>query len=322
MIGCLLISILVAPQAFAVSNGAWAIEPSGPDGEELLDRGFFFYELAPGQSVTDWVSVANASDQPMSFNIYGADAYNLDDGTWALTTYGSPVEDVGAWLAFGESSVTVEPGTELRMQFTITAPDDISPGDYAGGVVTINQEVEGIDSEAGTALGLQRAIGVRTFVRITGPVRPALAVVDVSTGLKNWFSADGGDVTVTYTVKNVGNMRLSPQVVVSADGLLSDEYFRADPVEIPILLPGQEATLSHTWTDLPYLDLVRFDVVANHEKVVAAASTDRILISPVALGVFTAMLLLISLLVVRRRRKRKHDEMAPPPVPEKVGAAA
>ncbi len=289
--------------AFAAANGTWAVEPSGPPDEPLSRRGAFFYELVPGQTLTDWVSVQNLSDSPMSFFIFGADAYNLPDGTWALTEIQDRTEHVGSWIGLGEAiAVTIEPKKEHRIPFTITSPEDAAPGDYAGGIVVLNQEVEGV-LEGETSVGVQRAVGTRMYVRVAGPVRPAMVVTDMSTAVVDRLSFDGGDVATTYTLKNIGNMRLSPTVTVSAESLSGSELYRSEPLQVPVLLPGETATLQHVWNDLPFLDLATVRVVANHEKVVAAASSNVLLASPLVWLAIVAVGLLIGTLVVRRRRR-------------------
>lgn len=308
--------------ASAAGNGAWAVEPSGPPDAPVTSRGAFFYELAPGQTIDDWVSIQNQSDETMSFYLFGADAYNTAEGAWALTERGDPKEFVGTWLDVGDEAITVPPATELRVNFSITIPADASPGDYAGGIVALNQVIEGViegEANAQTTIGLQRAVGTRMFVRVAGPVRPALVVTDMESRAEDRLSRDGGDVVTTYTVKNIGNMRLNPTIVLSADGLLKDSYFVTEPTEIAILLPGESATFEHRWEDLPLVDVATVTVVANHDKVVATASSDVILVAPAVWLSILGLGVLIALIVVRRRRKRTESDM--PPERELVGAA-
>src|SRR5438874_2571695 len=72
-----------ASPAHASNNGQWAVAPTGADG--VTPRDWFEYQLRPGQTLKDQVSISNLTDNPMTFAVYPSDAYNTPlDGAFAL----------------------------------------------------------------------------------------------------------------------------------------------------------------------------------------------------------------------------------------------
>jgi hypothetical protein len=299
--------------AEAAGNGAWAVEPAtDPESGSSVDRQFFFFEAAPGAVIDDWVAVKNISDESLTFDVFGADAFNLEDGSWAMKEFGEEMLDVGAWVWLNEREVIVEPQTEVRIPIRIEVPSDASPGDYAGGIVARNRAIEGLEEGDGIQIGLQRAVGTRVFVRVSGVVRPAMAITSVTLSQPEWWR--GGPVQIEYTLKNVGNMRLAPRVAIGAEGILS-ETVDLDEHEIPVLLPQQSATRSVEMDDVPLLDLLTVNVVAMNDSLVVPGSSAMLAISPwVALAAAGLAALLGGALVWRRRSQRVPEEPSTPPL--------
>ncbi|MFE2307266.1 hypothetical protein [Streptomyces sp. NPDC059411] len=75
---------LLAPAAgtaAAADNGQWSVLPAA---NTLGQRPYFYLSAAPGGTVADTVTIANRTDQPRTFRLYAADAYNTarDGGGW------------------------------------------------------------------------------------------------------------------------------------------------------------------------------------------------------------------------------------------------
>ncbi|GAA3809923.1 WxL protein peptidoglycan domain-containing protein [Cellulomonas soli] len=204
------------------------------------DRTGYTYGVDPGASVDDALVVVNHGDAPLELAVYAADGYTTDSGQFDILTRDQESTAVGAWLQASTDTVTVDPGASVEVPFTVTVPDDATPGDYAGGVVTSL-----VQDDAAEGITVDRRLGIRVDLRVGGEVRPALAVEDVHVTYDGTANPVGtGDATVTYTLHNTGNATVSAQQAVAVTGpagrLRAEAARVADP---PALLPGERWTV-------------------------------------------------------------------------------
>ncbi|WP_203968207.1 DUF916 domain-containing protein [Sediminihabitans luteus] len=219
------------PDATA-THVTWGVRTAS--GDLGADRQNYTHELDPGESVTDAVVVTNHDDTPLDLDLYGADGFTTAAGQ--LDVAGPDVDPVGlaAWFTAATDHVTIEPGESLQVDFALTVPDDAQPGDYAGAVVT------SLGSTDAAGVSVDRRLGVRIHLRVSGALTPALAVEDLAVtydGTVNPFAP--GVATVTYTVRNTGNARLAAGQDVRVGGPWGLASVQAEAADVPELLPGE-----------------------------------------------------------------------------------
>ncbi|RPF40649.1 uncharacterized protein DUF916 [Streptomyces sp. Ag109_G2-6] len=316
--------LLPAVPAAAADNGTWGVFPTPPAGAAMTDRAYFFHQGAAGASVSDSVTLLNSSDKELTFRVFATDAVNTPSGgAFALLPAETRPKDVGTWIALPPETagtVTVPPKGRKDIPFTVKVPQDASPGDHVGGIVALNTAVEGITKEGKVQVGVRRQVGARLYLRVPGPLTPALSVEDVrvrrGAPLLPWTK--DARATITYTLVNRGNVVVEPKVAVSARGLFGRRLLdRAARGPQPALLPGQRITLREPWPDSPQLDRVAVKVTASaaaYPDVRSEAGTDFLAVPWPAAG---ALLLSagtgIALLVLRRRRRTALPGPAPAP---------
>lgn len=208
----------------------FALRPAGSGGREVL-----VYDVRPGEEFTDGVVLANLGTAPTRFRVYATDAFTSRDGAFTLLPGDRRPRALGAWVRMGTAGVTVPPGGRVELPFRIRVPAEATPGDHVGGVVA------SVRADARTATGrllaLDRRIAVRVYLRVRGPVRPALEVSAL-----RWSHHPagvlGGTARVRYRITNVGNVRLGAAVRVQANGLFGAGLARAPQVEHAEILPG------------------------------------------------------------------------------------
>ncbi|MFF2192224.1 WxL protein peptidoglycan domain-containing protein [Streptomyces sp. NPDC058157] len=329
LLGLCALLLLPAVPAAAADNGTWGVFPTPPAGAAMTDRAYFFHQGAAGASIGDSVTILNSSDKELTFRVFATDAVNTPSGgAFALLPAETRPKDVGTWIVLppeAAGTVTVPPKGRKDVPFTVKVPQDASPGDHVGGIVALNTAVEGITKEGKVQVGVRRQVGARLYLRVPGPLTPALSVEDVTVSrgapLLPWTK--DARATVTYTLVNRGNVVVEPKVTVSARGLfgrrLLDRPARAPQ---PALLPGQRIVLTEPWPDSPQLDRVAVKVTASaaaYPDLRSEAGTDFLAVPWPAAGV----LLLTAgagtaLLVLRRRRRAALPE--PEPAPDLAGA--
>ncbi|MFI8965751.1 WxL protein peptidoglycan domain-containing protein [Streptomyces sp. NPDC053493] len=243
-----------APTASAAENGEWAVYPAAAG---LGNRPYFYLSADPGTTVTDRVTVTNKSAAPLTFLLYGADAYNTErDGGFAVRTRQEKQTGAGAWIRPARDRVTVPPRSAVTVPYTLTVPADAEPGDHPGALVALDERVARGTGGA-VALGVQRAVGARVYLRVGGPTVPALSVEDVTLEQHRPLVPGAGtsSAVVSYTLHNRGNVTLSPKVALEARGLFGRTLLSRDLDRLPAeLLPRQKIRLTARWTGSPQFD--------------------------------------------------------------------
>lgn len=217
----------------ASGDGAvsWGVRPAaGADGSA---RANFVYEVEPGDVVDDVLVVTNHGVDPLTLDVYAADAFTTPSGALDLLAPGTPSTGLGAWVRVDRSSVDLAPGAEVEVPFVVEVPADARPGDHAAGVVTSLRT-----SQPGQTVQVDRRMGARVHVRVAGEAVPAVAARDGAvevTGSANPFAPTAA--LVTYTVENTGDTRLAGTAAVTVAGPGGAAAVEVVD-ELPELLPG------------------------------------------------------------------------------------
>ncbi|MFG1885824.1 WxL protein peptidoglycan domain-containing protein [Micromonospora sp. NPDC049102] len=257
------------PAPSAPSAVTWGVSPSsakGPNG-----RPAFTYKLDPGATLTDYVAVTNHSSRPLTLNLYASDAFTTAQGGFDLLAGGQKPTDVGAWVRFTGATVTIPSTSRLDIPFTLTVPNNATPGDHAGGIVA-SLAATAADAQ-GNQVAVDHRVGARIYLRVSGELRPALAVEDLRvrhTGSLNPLA--GGTLTATFTVRNTGNVRLTGQPALAASGPFGLGRRSTDGAALAEILPGGELTTTVRMTGVPPL----FQLTAS-AAVAPAAVGDQVL---------------------------------------------
>ncbi|MFB7213791.1 WxL protein peptidoglycan domain-containing protein [Streptomyces sp. NPDC056255] len=262
------------PAAGAADNGSWSVYPAtGRAGQ----RPYFYLSADPGATLHDEVTVTNKTDRPQSFRLYAADAYNTArDGGFAVRTRDEKQRSIGAWARTGRDRVTVKPHGSVTVPVTIAVPESAEPGDHPGALVALDERIDPADAGA-VAVGIQKAVGARIYLRVNGPTMPALSVDDIRVEHTQPLVPGTGKsrAVISYTLHNRGNVTLSPKVALKAEGLFGRTLLARDLKRIPSeLLPRQEVRLTEQWAGAPQLEWgeIRLTASARETRESATAS--------------------------------------------------
>ncbi|MEU8003868.1 DUF916 domain-containing protein [Catellatospora sp. NPDC049111] len=205
------------------------------------DRSSYSYAVNPGGRADDALVVANRGTTPLNLAVYAADGFTTGTGQLDLLPKDQKSTAVGVWLQTTSPNITVAPGKTVTVPFAVTVPANATPGDYVGGIVTSLTQ-----TDQAQTINVDRRLGIRVKLRISGELKPSLAVEDLHvdyTGSANPLAK--GDATVTYRIHNTGNAVLSARQDVSVTGPFG--WLRADAGDIaapPQLLPGESWTVT------------------------------------------------------------------------------
>jgi hypothetical protein len=290
--------------ALATDNGAWAVTPTPPANPVPAPRLYFFLEAPAGQTVTDSVRIANLTDKAISFQLYGADAYNTErDGGFGLRGPTDKQTGIGQWTSVPVSKLIVEPGTQADIPFTVTVPSNATPGDHVGGIVAREAVASSQTSSDGVTVNVQRAVGARIYLRVAGPTVPNLTVsgVDLTHPTPLLPTTVGGELT--YTVRNGGNVHLAPRLDVSVTGLFGHRIRQTTTAPQTDLLPGAQTRMRAGLDGLWPVDVVTATVTAQADGGVTATGSSRSIVVSWSTLLLLALLIAATVALLRRRQR-------------------
>ncbi|WSQ09103.1 DUF916 domain-containing protein [Streptomyces sp. NBC_01231] len=313
LLGLLLLAMTAGP-AQAADNGSWSVFPAS---SQIAERPYFYLSADPGTSLRDKAVVANKTARPLTFRLYAADAYNTArDGGFAVRTQKEKQRGVGAWAKPDRTRVTVPAHGKVTVPFTLRVPADAEPGDHPGAVVALDERVD--QGDGSLALGVQRAVGARVYLRVGGPVLPAIAVENVRVTHDQPLVPGLGDstATISYTLHNTGNVTLDPKVELRARGLFGRTLLARDLAKIPAeLLPGQRVRLSEPWRGAPQLDWGDVTLTASAQDTRESASASFFALPWLVAALLAVVLPAGAVLLIRARRARALPSVPAPPSP-------
>jgi len=226
----------------AAQQVTWSIQPSSPKKPD--DRASFTYQgFTPGSTHQDFVAVDNFSTTARTFAVYASDAYNTAAGGFDLLPAAQQPKDVGAWVRLARTSVTVPARSSVIVPFVVTVPRNATPGFHVGGVVASSSSLR--TNADGSQVRVDLRVGVRIYLQVTGPMRPALTVEHMSVQYHgSWNPTQPGTETVGYTLANTGNVPLQAHQSLHSAGLFGVFGANRTLADAPLLLPGNAIHLT------------------------------------------------------------------------------
>jgi hypothetical protein len=330
-----------APGGTAADTSGNATFGLGPATKGKVDQRSNFSLLQPrGGTVDDEIAVVNLGTKPITLNIYAADAVNSADGTLSLQPGSAKPTDSASWVTFrtptGKGYVVVPARTAkgpstIIIPFTVRVPKNAAVGDHLMGLVASLVSQGRTPGDRSANVNLEQRIAVRVATRVAGVLNAQLEVADLSARYLGSLSPVGrGTTTVTYTVRNAGNVRLGGKPSINVHGLFGPSFSASEVPDIPLLLPGYSATVTVEVPDVIPL----FSMSADVSVVALAAVGDANPASDTATATahfwalpWTLVALLLALVLavawwLRRRRSDPGNQGRRPDESTFAGAAA
>ncbi|MFB8227687.1 WxL protein peptidoglycan domain-containing protein [Cellulosimicrobium sp. NPDC055967] len=294
----------------------WGVKPAdadGPDGRSRVEL-----VLDPGASASEHLAVSNFSDVPVTFSIQAADGYINPKGRFNMLPSDRESTGAGTWIEV-QDSVEVAPDATVVVPFTVTVPDNATPGDHVAGIAaTMTSTGAG---EGGTSVGVESRVGFRVSTRVTGDVEPVLTVENVKASYTpSWNPFAAGDMTVSYDVTNDGNVRLGADGDVATSGFFGLLSTDGSATQIPEVLPGgsqrSRVETPNVWPLGPVRSTITVTpTVVDDDQV--DAPLDPVTVTVTTWAIPWPQLLLVAIVVVlvvgvrddRRRRRQRLEAM-------------
>lgn len=206
---CLVSMGAISLPAAQADDISWGINPGGNK-----ERSSFSYELEAGDKVKDSFEITNYGTTPLELSIYGADGSTSSNGALELLPASEPSSYIGQWLKIKDPKITVSSGEKTEVDFTLSVPSDVAPGDYVGGMIS-----SFINSNAGNTVAVDQRLATQLAVRVAGEGRLNLSLSELQSQTPiawNPFAPVNG--TITATLANEGNLRARGSYTVTVAG--------------------------------------------------------------------------------------------------------
>lgn len=287
---------------------SWSLAPAGSDVDGGTgNRPDLSYVADPGSVIEDAVTLYNLSNVPLTFEVYGTDAFNDESGDFALLGTGEAPTQVGTWVGIGGRQVPVPARTQVTIPITITIPASARPGDHVGAVLAANA-ASSTDND-GREVTLDRRTGPRLYVRVNGPLVSELAIADIETEHSGSLNPLAGATTVSYTIENRGNIRLSGTARATVGGPFGIGERSGIDTEVADLLPGESITIEEQFDGVPTMGVVMTNIElepsGDDAATITSTSRSTTTFAP-PIGVLLALLaVLFGWLAVRAFRRHR-----------------
>jgi len=162
LLKAILVTLLVTNTAFAMSEfNDFLI---GPTFQDKVEPAYLHYQLKPGESVEDYLTVKNRSaTNEITIYLDGVDSERNEKNELAFKTSNKERTEFGAWVKLDAIEVALKPGESKNIKFTIKVPENAEKKDYVGGLSGLmNSKTE----ETGMIKSNFRVV-VRTFIKVT-----------------------------------------------------------------------------------------------------------------------------------------------------------
>jgi len=211
---------------------AWSVRTA--DNTNGTARANFTYDVDPGTVIEDAMVVVNTGTETLPLAVYAADAFTTSSGDIDVLVDGAPSVGPGTWVTVNPASVELSPGQQTEVAFTITVPADARPGDHAAGIVTSL-----VATDSSQSLSVDRRLGTRINLRVAGELVPAATVSHVAAMYTpSWNPFQPGNLTISYTLENSGNTRITGREVISAAGPAGLFGAALEPTQLGEVIPG------------------------------------------------------------------------------------
>jgi hypothetical protein len=236
------LALVVPGYAFAQGLGI-KVQPTSID--ERLDA---------GNTVSGEITVTNEMGGEQTYYIGTRNITTMDEvGRPVFADDNNNDENkLASWIVPRSESITVDVGETVTVPYTITVPENASPGSHFAALF-VTREPD-LVTESGAGVGFQ--VATLVHLRVNGDAVEEIAVREFSTNQTLYYN--NANVTFTSRIENTGTVYERPQGIISITNMLGQEVKIQGGIlklvddslreQIPGILPDSERLYSVTWS--------------------------------------------------------------------------
>lgn len=229
------------------SEAGFTVTPVSTSDPAVTANGYFIYKVESSKSVTGTILLKNPGTKAVTILLAGVDALTSQTGGSAFETADTAPSGVATWLKFDEPSVTLPAGMQKPVDFTVSVPQSVQPGQYLAG---ISAYIPNAPPTAGTgttkthvgvSLTMQTRYVIGVQVDVAGKWTPSFKVDSVA------LVRNPSGPFIGVHMKNDGDVFLKPSgTIVMSDA--SGKRVIDQKISMGTFVPGTDVTYPVKWS--------------------------------------------------------------------------
>jgi hypothetical protein len=196
------------------------------------------------------VTIVNYGITPLSLSVYPVDVTNTADGQLSAGLPTQKLTSAGSWIHLSSPQLIVKvpartsaaPGQTV-LPFQLRVPLGATPGDHSAAIVAALTTIG--KNPRGENVTLEQRLATRMFIRVSGLLNPQLEIDNISASYSQIVNPAGkGSATITYQIRNSGNVNLGARQAVTVTGLFGSRATASNVPDIPLLIPGSSVDVT------------------------------------------------------------------------------
>lgn len=246
------LSLSLALPSFASAQGitdqmGFTVSPVPVSDPAVTASGFFIYKMQSSASMTGSVLLKNPSTKPLTIQLAAVDALTAQMGGSAFSTADVTPSGAGTWLKFAESNVTLPAGMQKPVDFTVSVPQGLRPGQYLTGISAYipSLDTTAVGTPGSTSMGagvtMQTRYVIGVEVDIAGAWTPSLTIDNV-----DLIQQPSGPFVGVH-LNNAGDTFLKPAgTIVMTD--TAGRRVLEQPIQMGTFIPGTQVVYPVKWS--------------------------------------------------------------------------
>ena len=291
-------------------------------GNEKTGDHKYVFSYKKGSIIRDHIIISNPnSSNPITIHLAGVDSITNKLGKQVYRSSEEQQITIGKWIKFKSNDFVLEPSEKKTIDFSITVPDETTPGNYSGGIAV--SDITPPASDQGTGTAFTAKISSRTIKNIYLEV-PGTIASEAEVSKLNFEQKPNGRKYFTFDIFNRGNTILTFEGILTIEGGMLDKKTVSVPINISsvqgnttlnqeILWPDSENTwgtfeakLSLTAKEYnPITNTYKDFKTFNLQTSVQFIPTNYLLMIG---GLLVFIILIISTIIIRKKNYLKHCE--------------
>ncbi len=198
--------------------------PDGAVGDYVVGPGKVEVTVAPGETVTRYISLTNRVSSDRTFEMTVEDMSGSADGTEAVVLLGDQKGPYSMrdYISFPTPMVTLDLGERVQLPVTITMPPNAEPGGYYGAVLVSTVQESESEVTGAPRSPIVARVGTLFFITVPGEAERASTLVSFDTiNSERWFQSGPIDLQIVH--ENTGSVHLNPYGEVSVTNMLGEQ---------------------------------------------------------------------------------------------------
>lgn len=241
----LALSIPAATNAATGPEGGatFSLRPVHYDPAHPETQSYFVLDLVAGAGLRNEVRVANTGPAAGTVRLYTVDATTGQNSGAVYAGRDSAPQDTGAWVTLDETELTLGPGEERLVGFSVRAPEGTRPGEHLGGIAAEGVTPSVANAGAGVQITMQTRTVVGVLVNIPGPRVDKVVIENIQAETRAGYQVlrIGLRNEGTHMARLLGNLDLADaaghplaQIPLKLDYLLP-----GTAISYPLAIPGR-----------------------------------------------------------------------------------